>query len=88
MAWVAIIAGVVFVVAVIFFSGFFLAWSADSHHGWHRASNGGRGGTCPMMGPGGMTRPGEMMGPGETDPMGPMGPQQTPAPTAPTTPRR
>jgi hypothetical protein len=75
LAWVAIIAGVVFVVAVIFFSGFFLSWSSDDHYGWHRGYGGGRAGTCPMMGPGGM-------GPG-----GPMGPQQSPPTTAPTTPR-
>ena len=30
LAWVVIIAGVVFVVAVIFFSGFFLGWSSTA----------------------------------------------------------
>lgn len=43
-AWVVIIAGVVFVVAVIFFSGVFMGWSADGHHGWHRGYYGGRDG--------------------------------------------
>jgi hypothetical protein len=75
VAWVVIITGVVFVVAVIFFSGFFLGWSSGSHYGWHRGYYGGYDRTCPMMGPGGM-------GPG-----GPMGPHQTPTTTAPTTPR-
>ena len=74
-AWVAIVAGVVFVVAVIFFSGFFLGWSSDGHHGWHRGYYCGRDGTWPMMGP-------EGMGPG-----GPMSPQQAPTTSAPTTPR-
>ena len=53
-AWVVIVAGVVFVVAVIFFSGFFLGRSSDGHHGWHRGYYGGRDCTYPMMGPGGM----------------------------------
>ena len=57
MAWVVIITGVVFVVAVIFFSGFFLGWSSGSHYGWHRGYYGGYDGTCPMMGPGGMMGP-------------------------------
>jgi hypothetical protein len=81
VAWVVIIAGAVFVVATIFFSGLFLGWSSGSHYGWHR---GYYGGTCPMMGPGGMMGPRGMMGPGGMGPGGPMGPQQTPATTAPT----
>ena len=81
-AWVVIVAGVVFVVAAIFFSGLFLGWSSGGHYGWHRGYYGGRDGTCPMMGPGGTMGPGGMMGPG-----GPMGPQQTPTTTAPPTPR-
>ena len=36
LAWVGIVAGVLFVVAVIFFSGLFLGWSSGGHHGWHR----------------------------------------------------
>jgi hypothetical protein len=92
-AWVGVIAGVVFVVAVIFFSGFFLGWSSgDDDYGWHRGHGGwhrGYGGwppdTCPMMGPGGMTGPGGMMGPGGMGPGGPMGPQQSPT-TTPSTP--
>jgi hypothetical protein len=34
--WVGIVVGVVFEVAVIFFSGFFLGWSSGSRYGWHR----------------------------------------------------
>ena len=81
LAWVGIIAGVVFVIAVIFFSGLFVGWSTDGHYGWHRGYNGGRDGTCPMMGPGGT------MGPGGMGPGGPMGPHQSPTTTAPTPPR-
>jgi hypothetical protein len=64
LAWVGIIAGIVFVVAVIFFSGFALGWSSGGHYGWHRGYYGGQmgpggsTGTCPMMGPGGQTGPG------------------------------
>jgi len=82
VAWVVIVAGVVFVVAVIFFSGLFLGAASGDRYGWHHGYGGGRGGTCPMMGPGGMMGPG-MMGPGGMGPGGPMGPQQTPTPTAP-----
>lgn len=89
-AWVLIIAGVVFVVAVIFFSGLFLGWSSGAHHGWHRGYDGGREGTWPMMGSGGMMGPGGMggmMGPGGmVGPGGPMGPQQTPTTSLPATP--
>lgn len=68
-AWVGIAAGVVFVVAVIFFSGVLLGRSSDDF-GWRRdgwsEGAGGKAGTCPMMGTGGMMPPGEM---------GPMGPR-------------
>ena len=36
LAWVGIIAGVVFVVAVIFFSGFWIGRVSGHHYGWHR----------------------------------------------------
>jgi hypothetical protein len=91
-AWVLIVAGTVFVVAVIFFSGLVLGWSSGGHDGWHRGYYGGHSGGCPMtgpggmMGPGGMTGPGGMMGPGGMGPGGPMGPQQTPSTTEPTAP--
>ena len=85
-AWVVIVAGVVFVVTVIFFSGLVLGWSSGADHGWHRGYDGGRDGTCPMMGSGGMMGPGGTMGPGGMGPGGPNGPQQSPTTTTPTTP--
>lgn len=82
-AWVVIVAGVVFVVAVVFFSGLMLGWASGGHYGWRHGYGGGRGGTCPMMEPGGMMGPG-MIGPGGMmGPGGPVAPPQTPTPTAP-----
>ena len=82
-AAVGIIAGVIFIVGAIFFSGFFLGSKSEQHRGPQvmRCELGGSGG--------GM---GGMMGPGGTGPMGPMGPGQSPSPTsttppAPSTPR-
>ena len=82
-AAVGIIAGVIFIVGAIFFSGFFLGSKSEQHRGPQvlRCEMGGSGG--------GM---GGMMGPGGTGPMGPMGPGQSPSPTsttppAPSTPR-
>ena len=70
--WVGIVADVVFVVAVIFFSGVVLGWPPTGRYGWHRGGwfdgTGGRTGTCPMMNSGCMMRPSDM------GPMGPMGP--------------
>lgn len=77
-AAVGIAAGVVFIVAVIFFSGFFLGRDTDGpydSYGGYRASSGGRDATCPMMGSGGGMGPG-MMGPGES-----MEPRQMATPT-------
>jgi hypothetical protein len=92
LAWVGIVAGVVFTVAVIFFSGLALG-RASGGYGWHRGYQGGQmtPGGCPMMGPGGgmmgpgMKGPG-MMGPGgmmDPDDMGPgmMRPGQSPSST-------
>ncbi len=64
LAWVGIVAGILFIVAVVFFSGFFAA-RASGGYGWHRGSQSGQmqmqpggtmGGGCPMMQmqPGGM----------------------------------
>jgi hypothetical protein len=83
-AWVGIAAGVVFIVAVVFFSGFILGKASD---GGHRGGPGHgdrvmmhHGGPPPMMGPGGPERGGPF-GPG-----GPgFGPQRPAAPDAPTT---
>lgn len=75
-AWVAIVAGLVFIVGAVFFSGYFLGRHSGGYHGWgcHRGMEmGQRGGPMMPMGPG----PG-MMGPG----MGP-GPAQPPSSPAP-----
>ncbi len=77
LAWVGIVAGILFIVAVVFFSGFFAARATG--YGWHRGyqsgqmnSGGPMGGGCPMMqmqggmGPGGMGG----MGPGGMGGMG------------------
>ena len=74
MAAVGITAGVVFVVAVIFFSGLWLGRASDSTYGGHGISSGGREGSCPMMSGGGM-------GPGMMGPGGSMSPGQTATPT-------
>ena len=63
LAWVGIVAGVVFIVAVIFFSGVFFGRASGGHHGWHRGYQGGQMGPnesrddCPMMRPAGMMGP-------------------------------
>ncbi|MDR3664044.1 MAG: hypothetical protein P4L86_27275 [Mycobacterium sp.] len=41
LAWVGIVAGIVFIVATIFFSGFILgAHCGGGHHGWHKHHHG------------------------------------------------
>ena len=97
LAWVGIVAGVVFTVAVIFFSGLAVGRASSGYHGWHRGYQSGQmsPGGCPMMGPGGM---GGMMGPGGKGPMmdpedmgpGMMRPGQppSPSPSAPSPPQR
>jgi hypothetical protein len=80
LAWVGIVAGGLFIIAAIFFSGFFLSWSFGGHSGGH-------------MGPGTMAccsqmKPGEMMPRGMMGPDGLMGPAvHSPATTAPSSPR-
>ncbi len=80
-----IVAGVVFVVAVVFFTGVFVGgdWGGyGGPDGWRNSGQmgpGGKPGTCPMMGGGGM------MGPGQMWPGGMMGPTSTPTTTAPGT---
>lgn len=93
LAWVGIIAGVLFVVAVIFFSGYFLSWSSGSHCGLHRGDHSGQTGpgdtmgSCPMMGQGEMMGPGHMV-PGAMMPGGPTGPDgPTTTSAVPSTPR-
>jgi hypothetical protein len=84
LAWTGIVAGAVFVVAVVFFSGFFIGRSTDDFggdRGYHHGIPGSG-----MMGPG-MMGPG-MMGPygpgsGQMGPNGPWGPGQPQAPPRP-----
>lgn len=82
LAWVGIIAGVVFIVAVVFFSGFALGAHSGGHGGWQHHRHGDamfhRGGPRPM---GPWQYPGGPMGPGQMGPGGPMGPGGTPSPT-------
>jgi hypothetical protein len=95
-AWVGIVAGVVFIVAVIFFSGFILGKSADGHRGGggHRGDRDvaifHRDGPPPMMpmGPRGeFERPFGPGGPGMQPPQAPQSPQSPSAPTTTGTPR-
>lgn len=82
LAWVGIVAGILFIVGAVFFSGFFVA-RAGSGYGWHRGyqsgqmpTNGPMGAGCPMMQkqPGGMGSGGMGgMGPGGMGGMGPGG---------------
>jgi hypothetical protein len=82
-AWVGIVAGVVFIVAVIFFSGFILGAHSGGHRGGHHGGGGEmaifhKGGPPPMfpMGPGGQfQRP--------APPFGPSGPGFQPTPPQP-----
>src|SRR3954470_6640223 len=94
-AWVGIVAGVVFIVAVIFFSGFVLgAHSGGGHHGWrhhgggHRDNammhRGGPPAMFPMMPRGQFERPGQGFGPPFGGPGGP-GAEQPQGPGAPST---
>lgn len=96
LVWVGIVAGVVFLVAVVFFSGFFLGRNSSDHFrgGYHQPGMMGPSqmGPYSQMGPGGMPGPammgpGGMMGPGMMGPGGTMGPGQQPTTTAPASPR-
>ncbi|HEY0226344.1 MAG TPA: hypothetical protein VGC05_08080 [Mycobacterium sp.] len=80
LAWVGIVAGGLFIIAAIFFSGFFLSWGLGGPHHGH-------------MGPGTMAccsemKSGEHMAPGQMMPGATTGPApQSPAPP-PSEPRR
>jgi hypothetical protein len=81
LAWVGIVAGGLFIVAAIFFSGFFLSWSSGGQ--WDEHMGPGTMACCTQMKPGDHMGLGSMMGPG-----GPMAPApQSPTTTAPSTPR-
>ena len=74
LAWVGIVAGGLFIVAAIFFSGFFLNWSEHMHMGMGHATMAKEAkDCCADMKPGDMMKRGEMK-PGEPGP-GMMGPQ-------------
>lgn len=88
LAWVGIVAGIVFIVGAVFFSGFF-AGKASGGYGWHRGHQSGQmqpngqAGGCPMMQmmqPGGMG-PGGMPGTGGAKGTGPS--SATPMPSVP-----
>lgn len=98
-AWVAIVAGVIFIVGAVFFTGFALGRHGGYDGGWrhHRGDNSDfdrRGGPpmmpMPMM-PGGPGDYDEWPGPGPGPRMGPGGPggpgAGAPGPTATPTPR-
>ncbi len=97
LAWVGIIAGAVFIVAVVFFSGFLIGKHSGPGYGHLRGPGGmhmlHRGGPPPMAPGGEWTGPGRMgpgrMGPGQMGPgqMGPGGPTNSPSPSTTATPR-
>src|ERR1700722_13168789 len=67
LAWVGIVAGGLFIVAAIFFSGFFLCWSEMGMG--HMAMGHDSMDCCSDMKPGDhMMKPGAMMGPGMMGP--------------------
>lgn len=87
-AWVGIVAGVVFIVAVIFFSGFILGAQSSGHRGGHGGPGGDGGmafihrgppppGMFPMM-PRGEFGPGPGFGPGGPRSEPPQSPGATP----------
>ena len=91
-AWVAIVAGVVFIVGAIFFTGFALGRHSGGGHGWHHRDYSEMGPRVSQLMPG--MRPGRPMGPEiRPDEPGSMGPGMRPenppqsAPPAPPTPR-
>ena len=67
-AWVAIVAGVVFIVGAVFFTGFALGRHSGGGHGWQHRGHSEMGPRMEPMMPG--MRPGGPMGPGRSD-MGP-----------------
>lgn len=79
LAWTGVAAAVVFIVAVVFFSGFFIGRSTGGDHDryWDGRPDSGMMGPG-MMGPGMGPQPG-MMGPGgQWDPGQPPTPSPTP----------
>ena len=101
LAWVGIVAGGLFIVAAVFFSGFFLSWSEHMGMGHMSMGHGSSMDCCSQMKPGeqmmkpgehmkpgAMMVPGSQMTPGEMMPGGMMGPApQSPSTASPNTPR-
>ena len=98
LAWVGIVAGGLFIVAAIFFSGFLLSWSLGGPWGNHMGP--GPMACCSQMKPGeqmmkpeeqmkpgAMMGPGSQMTPGKMMPGGMMGPAPQSPTTSPSTPR-
>ena len=91
LAWVGIVAGGLFIVAAIFFSGFLLSWSLGGPWGNHMGP--GPMACCSQMKPEEQMKPGAMMGPGsqmtpdKMMPGGMMGPAPQSPTTSPSTPR-
>jgi hypothetical protein len=80
LAWVGIAAGGLFIVAAVFFSGFFLSWGFGGQSDEHMGP--GTMDCCSHMKPGEQMKPGAMMGPdGQMAPRGQMAPsgQMTPS---------
>lgn len=71
-ALVGIVAGTLFIVAVVFFSGLIIGAGQGYHHGGYRGMSHDRpSSSCPMMDSDNMVGPGGMMGPGHNSPMMP-----------------
>jgi hypothetical protein len=87
LAWVGIVAGGLFIVSAIFFSGFFLSSALGGPHHGHMGS--GTMACCTEMKADEHMKPGAMMGPGgQMMPGGMMGPAvHSPATATPSTPR-
>ena len=78
LAWVGIVAGGLFIVAAVFFSGFFLSSSLGGPGGDHKGP--GPMACCADMKPGEQMKPSEMMPGGMMGP-GPQSPTTTPSNT-------
>lgn len=85
-AWVGIVAGVVFIVAVVFFSGFVLGAHSDGHRGFGGGPKGDGGFAAFHRGPPPPMFPRGEFGPGPGGPR--FEPPQPPPPGATTTPSR
>lgn len=86
-AWVAIVAGTLFIVSTVFFAGFFMGRHTGSHGHGHGGGHHSRSMPGGFGGPGMMTPWGPGMGPGQMGPGGPntgnQAPSLSPAPPRP-----